>query len=122
MGEKMREKDKAILRSLVEEISKIEKVKAIVLFGSLARKEETPRSDIDIMVVFDCDEPYDYLRQVTKAVGRVIVKSDRDINPLLTNLRDYPEDFIDDLIREGFLLYGNLQWKGRRLKVLNFLS
>jgi predicted nucleotidyltransferase len=38
-------------KSLTAEIAKNEKVVAIILFGSLAKKRETPISDIDICII-----------------------------------------------------------------------
>lgn len=44
-------KDQALITSIVMEIKKMRIVKAVILFGSFARNEQKPLSDIDLCVV-----------------------------------------------------------------------
>lgn len=43
------------LRSLLEDLSKDTMIKKILLFGSCARKDNTPSSDLDILIVANKD-------------------------------------------------------------------
>ncbi|MCE5328742.1 nucleotidyltransferase domain-containing protein [bacterium] len=47
---------KRILKKIAKELCKIEDVKAIILYGSLARKEFTSRSDIDLFILITKDK------------------------------------------------------------------
>jgi len=56
---------------LVEHISKLAP-EAVVLFGSFARGEDTPESDIDIAVIGGLDEKLEGLGTFEKKIGRKI--------------------------------------------------
>lgn len=55
-------------------IFKSYQIEKAMLFGSVARGEDTPSSDIDILIssktVFDLDKLCDFEESITKAVGR----------------------------------------------------
>lgn len=48
---KDRKKEDVIIQGIVRDIKKLPEVKAIVLFGSYARGEQKPLSDIDICII-----------------------------------------------------------------------
>lgn len=79
---------------------------SVVLFGSLVRGEFGPRSDIDVLMVFDEPEPGRHLTAVTKLI--TALKPHREIRPVLTNLKDIGADLLREVMREGVVLYGKL--------------
>ena len=99
----MRREDRELIDFLVKELSKLPTLRSILLFGSLAKGEARPDSDIDLLLVFDEEDPYVRLDDVV----RIICKSSlvRGVNPILTNMRDLDRDFLEEVLREGKLLW-----------------
>lgn len=79
---------------------------SMVLFGSLVRGDFGPRSDIDVLMVFDEPEPGRHLTEITKLITGL--KPHREIRPVLTNLKDVGADLIREIMREGVVLHGKL--------------
>ena len=80
------------------------KVDRAVLFGSHARKEADPDSDIDILVIApEFDEPYE--KERVDLLWELRVKSDSRIEPIPVGLRQWEEDDASAIIeiarREG---------------------
>ena len=73
----------------------------IILFGSVARGEDTSRSDIDIAIVHDRNDPFELMKEVNK-----------DKLPLIqttfVHLRELAQEteLVGALSGEGLLLYG----------------
>jgi len=84
-----------------KKINKIKGILQIALFGSLTRGEETPRSDIDIAVVFDNVDKFELAKEINK------FKHEK-IQLTFINLRDLSQEteLIGALSGEGLLLYG----------------
>jgi len=78
----------------------------IVLFGSMVRGDFGPRSDIDVLMIFDEPNPGRYLADVTKLV--TVLKPHREIRPVLTNVKDIGPDLLKEVLREGIVLHGKL--------------
>ncbi|MDI6642648.1 MAG: nucleotidyltransferase domain-containing protein [Candidatus Hodarchaeaceae archaeon] len=78
----------------------------VVLFGSLVRGDFGPRSDIDVLMVFDEPDPRRHLTEVTKII--TALKPHREIRPVLTNLKDVGADLLQEVMREGAVLHGKL--------------
>lgn len=79
---------------------------SVVLFGSLVRGDFGPRSDIDVLMVFDDPDPGRHLTDVTKLI--TALKPHREIRPVLTNLKDVGADLLREIMREGVVLHGKL--------------
>ena len=84
----------------VEEVKKIygERLKSVILYGSYARGDFRPDSDVDIMILLDISES-DYL------------DNDLDIKPIAKSeahfikwIENYP--FYANVHKEGVILYG----------------
>lgn len=83
-------------------------VKAAFLFGSYARGEATPESDIDIRV--ESGEENENLRSIFQEVGmwQMLTEcADKEVD-LLTCLPDkkYDRLFYDNILRDEVLIYG----------------
>lgn len=84
-----------------KKINKIKGILQIILFGSVSRGEDTPRSDIDIAVVFDNVDKFELSKEINK------YKHEK-IQLTLIGLKDLPKEteLTGALSGEGLLLYG----------------
>lgn len=78
----------------------------VILFGSMVRGDFGPRSDIDMLMVFDEQDPGQHLAEITKLI--TALKPHREIRPVLTNMKDIGADLLKEIVREGVVLYGKI--------------
>ena len=102
----MNKKDKELIDKFVKNIKIIPKLECIILFGSMVRDEADKRSDIDLLLVFNCENPKSYLSEITSIITKL--KPHREIKPTITNLSDFDEEFLQTVMREGKLLWGKV--------------
>src|SRR3989338_11241362 len=102
-----------LIKKSIEKLKDMDKLDAIVLFGSYARGEEDKSSDIDLLIVLDSNQPKKYLKEVIRRIGEV--DKEGKISPRLTNLRDYDPSFFQNVLREGRILFGALVVDNKRL-------
>jgi len=115
--------NETVVQDLVESLKPSDPYK-IVLFGSTARGEATPDSDIDLMVVLDNDnvaQTYEEKSNKELAVYRLV----RDINykyaldilvyskKELSILKEYGNFFIDEIEKTGKEIYEKKALHGR---------
>ncbi|MBL8089829.1 MAG: nucleotidyltransferase domain-containing protein [Anaerolineales bacterium] len=79
-----------VIRKCKEALTKVygQRLKGVVLYGSMARKESLPDSDIDLLVLLD--QPFDYfveLRQLVDVLYPTQLESEQLISakPVLYN-------------------------------------
>lgn len=97
-----------LLREVVERIRRTVRPQRIVLFGSRARGDARPDSDLDLLVVQRSGVPrhrrsvpiYRALADIPVEVD-VIVYTPQEID----DWRDVPEAFVTTALREGEVLY-----------------
>ncbi|MCL5073445.1 MAG: nucleotidyltransferase domain-containing protein [Actinobacteria bacterium] len=96
---------KRILKKIAKELSKIEDVKAIILYGSLAREEFTSRSDIDLFILTTKDktqkEIHDKIIELESEIGR-------NIQPTIRTIAELPKTdtgLLQNIFQEGKILY-----------------
>lgn len=80
----------------------------VIVFGSVARRNDTPESDLDLLVVLK--EPFDYfeeLRAITDLLYPVQLESERLISAKPAPVRDFDAGTIQ--------LYRNVKREGIRL-------
>jgi len=81
----------------------------IVLFGSVARGDEGPDSDLDLLVVFDHIEPADRTRLISSIRRAISARAPIDV--FVTDLAEYErrKDVIGSMVywpaREGEVVY-----------------
>lgn len=87
--------------NFANKIKEIKKILQIVLFGSVARGEDTPKSDIDIAIIHDHKDKFDLMEEVNK------YKTEK-IQTTFININNLPKEseLISALSGEGLLLYG----------------
>jgi len=96
---------KRILKKIAKELSKIEDVKAVILYGSLARGEFTSRSDVDLFILTTEDktqkEIQDKVIELESEIGRNIQPTIRTI----VELQKTDTGLLQNIFQEGKILY-----------------
>lgn len=100
------ERDRKLLEDFVARLRSVPDVTAVVLFGSFARKDIDRRSDIDLLVVVDREDPGSLRPEIARLISGM--KPHREIAPLLTNLQDLEPSFLKNVFEEGIVLHGKL--------------
>lgn len=100
--------DREVLKKFLEKVKEWgpPSLESVVLFGSMVRGDFGASSDIDLLIVFDESGPSDRLPEIVKIISSL--KPPREIRPVVTNLKDIGEDLIQEIAREGIVLYGKL--------------
>ena len=96
---------KRILKKIAKELSKIEDVKAVILYGSLARGEFTSRSDVDLFILTTKDKT---LREVQDKVIELESKIGRSIQPTIRTIAELQKTdtgLLQNIFQEGKILY-----------------
>lgn len=106
-----------ITTEIVDEVLGILKdtVYKIVLYGSYARGDFSLESDMDIMIILDCDREQvkGYRRQISRLASRIGMKNDIEISLLLRDKETFEQGkkvlpFYMNVEKEGVDLYGYL--------------
>ncbi|MEM1985328.1 MAG: nucleotidyltransferase domain-containing protein [Nitrososphaeria archaeon] len=101
----LKEKLEYDLNNLVETISSIKEVLAIILFGSIARGDYDEYSDYDILVIFkDKESMWKNWDELFKRVGRLNLLVHCIPKSLEEFLKSEPT-FLNEIFRNGKLLY-----------------
>jgi predicted nucleotidyltransferase len=90
-----------------------DKIYKIILYGSYARGDFTPESDVDIMILLNCDkdEVRKYRERVSIISSRIRLEKDIEVSVLLRDRKSYEEGlgvlpFYENVEQEGVVLYG----------------
>lgn len=83
-----------------------DKIKTIILFGSVARGEDTEYSDIDLLIVTDYWEELD--NKISKMVGKIMIEKDALISPHIMDTYHYNTtqnySFLNNVFNDGVVL------------------
>ncbi|NQT22529.1 MAG: nucleotidyltransferase domain-containing protein [Candidatus Omnitrophica bacterium] len=94
-----------ILKKIVKGLLTIEDVRAVILYGSFARKEATSRSDIDLFILTTEKKTEkdveDKIIRIESAVGRNIQPTIRT----LKELKKTDSGLLQNIFQEGKVLY-----------------
>ena len=89
-----------------------EKLNQLILYGSYARGDYTPESDVDILVLVDMsdEEITDIFNEISDCAYEFLLNQEIDITPVIvnTNRFNYWNDtlpFYKNIKNEGVLLY-----------------
>jgi predicted nucleotidyltransferase len=104
-----------VTRRVIDEILNLFDVKVykIILYGSYARGDFTPESDVDIMILLNCDkkEVISYRNKVSILSSRLCLENDIEISILLRDRESYERavdilPFYRNIAKEGVVMYG----------------
>lgn len=94
---------KKIVFEFAKEVSDLDNVLYIFLFGSVAREEADKRSDIDLCVIINNNNK----KKVSSIALNLEKKYDKNIQLIINkNFSKLDKYFISQLFKEGILLYG----------------
>lgn len=111
----MEEKIKNITSEVYEELIKLfeGKIERIILYGSYARGDFNLESDVDIMILLNCDqrEIKEKRKNISRIASRIGLKNDIMISLLARNCDDFENEmeyqpFYQNIEREGLRIYG----------------
>jgi len=91
-----------------------DKLIKIILYGSYARGDFTPESDIDMMILLNCsrEELPLYRKRISRIASELSLESGKEVSLLLQDRETYDE-WLDTLVfyqnveKEGVVLYGD---------------
>lgn len=104
-----------ITRMVVQSVLELmeDKIYKIVLYGSYARGDFDTESDIDIIILLDCDEKElrNYRKRVAILASRVSLENDIEVSLLLKKRHSFEDrlailPFYQNIENEGVVLYG----------------
>lgn len=111
----MEERIKNITFEINEELIKLfgENVERIILYGSYARGDFNLESDVDIMILLNCDqkEIKEKRKEISRIASRVGLKNDIMVSLLARNYTEYENNmkyqlFYQNIEKEGLRIYG----------------
>ena len=94
-----------IFKKIVKELSRLDDVKSIILYGSFARNEATSRSDIDLLVLISEKRT---IKTVQDAIIRLESEIGRNIQPTIRTLKELEKTdsgLLQNIFQEGKILY-----------------
>jgi predicted nucleotidyltransferase len=105
------EEFKDLIAELFYAAQRVPRLTQLVVYGSIARGEEERRSDVDLLLVFDTEEDpekTELARRARREIERAFVeaKCERGVQIAVTNLRAIDESFIENIGREGVVIWG----------------
>ena len=90
-----------------------DKINRIILYGSYARGDFDSESDIDILILLDCDEKElrNYRKRMTVLASRLSLENDIEVSLLLKTRNSFEErisslPFYQQIKKEGVVIYG----------------
>jgi len=96
---------KKILKKIVKELSKIEEIKIIFLYGSMARGEYTSRSDIDLLILTSDNSKQE---EIQNAIIELESKTGCTVQPIIRTidkLHNTDSGLLQNIFNEGKILY-----------------
>jgi len=98
---------KRILKKIVKELSAIDDVKLVILYGSFARGDYGPKSDIDLFILITKEDAI-LINDIQNKIINLEEKIGRSIQPVIRTekeLKKTDTGLIQNILQEGKLLY-----------------
>ncbi len=111
----MSENIKSIASEVYEELVKLfgGEIKSIILYGSYARGDFNSESDVDIMILLNCEqnEIMKRRKEISRIASRIGLRNDVMVSLLARNCADYEKQmkyqpFYQNIEKEGMKIYG----------------
>ena len=94
-----------ILKKIVKGLLPIEDIRAVILYGSFARKEATSRSDIDLFILTTEKKTE---KEIEDKIIRIESEIGRNIQPTIRTLKELEKTdsgLLQNIFQEGKVLY-----------------
>ena len=105
-----------VLEDFTKRISEFApEVQSIILFGSVARGDATPRSDIDVLILAPNSEEHQFKKlmdSVDRMAGEVSGRHPAKLVPVVMMMKDFEQSIKDkkrfaaDVLKDGIVLFG----------------
>lgn len=105
--------EESIQRFADELRRRVPNLEAVILFGSVARGAPGDSSDIDALIVINDADPERFSKEVSSVA--LDTMGERDIQPVVTNLKDMDSTFLSRILREGRVIFGKVVVQGDKL-------
>ena len=105
----------------------VSEIQSVVLFGSVARGQATPRSDIDILVLvpnYEEERFNDLMNSVDQLAGEVSGRHPAKLVPVVMMIKDFEQGlkdkkrFATDVLKDGIVLFGEERYYNLLSKVI----
>ncbi len=96
---------KRILKKIVKGLMAVEDIRAVILYGSFARKEATSRSDIDLFIL-TMEKKTE--KEIEDKIIRIESEVGRNIQPTIRTLKELEKTdsgLLQNIFQEGRILY-----------------
>lgn len=94
-----------MLKLIIKELLQIDDIRAIILYGSFARKEVTSRSDIDLFIITNGKNT---TYEIEEKIISLELKIGRNIQPTIRTLKELGKTdsgLLQNVFQEGKVLY-----------------
>ena len=110
-GTEIQKITQTVVRSAVERLE--DEIYKIVLYGSYARGDFDKESDIDIIILLNCDETKlkFYRKEIISLASQISLENDIEVSLLLKSRETFESrcpilPFYQNIEKEGIVLYG----------------
>ncbi|MDY6863668.1 MAG: nucleotidyltransferase domain-containing protein [Thermodesulfobacteriota bacterium] len=94
---------KLILKKIVKRLSLVNDVKAVILYGSFARGDFGPKSDIDILILTTKPETHTEIQD--KIIGLDVKRNIRPTIRTLSELKQTDNGLLQNIFQDGKIIY-----------------
>ena len=115
LEKKSEDEIKTIIAEIIGQTKSLlkESIYKIVLYGSYARGDFDVESDIDVMIIMNCNKEKvcSYRKQISRIASRIGLENDIEVSLLLRDKDTFEQggeilSFYKNIQREGIILYG----------------
>ncbi|MCM8777960.1 MAG: nucleotidyltransferase domain-containing protein [Candidatus Omnitrophica bacterium] len=96
---------KKIFKKIVDELSKLKDIKAVILYGSFARGENTPRSDIDLFIITDDENAKGVIEEKIISLETSVKRNIQPTIRIEKELKKTDTGLLQNIFQEGLILY-----------------
>lgn len=104
----MWERNKPLIEDIKGSMGKLKGIRAVIIFGSVARGKDKPDSDIDICVVIK-EQNSPLKKAISNSFLEIEKKYDRNIQLIICNeqYKGMERQFLETILREGKVIIGD---------------
>lgn len=105
----MRKENEPLIKDVIKSIGRLRIIRAIIVFGSTARGEDKPESDIDICVVVGKrDRPQEKI--ISNSFLELEKKHNRNVQLIICDkeFNNVERQFLETILREGKVIIGHV--------------